>query len=279
MEPVLSSELTIIEPPRGISLRLRDLARYHELAWFLLVRTIKPRYRQTALGIGWAVLPPLVLTGVFTVFFNRIAKVPSAPGIPYPLFALSGLLIWQFFTNGVTRGSASLLTNATMLSKVYFPRTLLPLAAVLSALFDLVVSLVVIVPWMLYYEFAPGWPIVLLPCFVFLAGATAFAVSLLLAAASVQYRDLGIAVPLALQVWLFVTPVIYPVQLLGATAQSILAVVNPMAAITAGFRWSILGRGAPPGWQLAGAAGVVLAALAVGLLFFDRMERTFADEI
>jgi lipopolysaccharide transport system permease protein len=278
-ERVVAPELTIIEAPRGISPRLRELARYRELAWFLLVRMIKPRYRQTVLGIGWAILPPLVLMGVFTVFFNRVAKVPSAPGIPYPLFALSGLLIWQFFTNAVTRGSSSLLSNSTMVTKVYFPRTLLPLSAVLSATFDLLVSFVVLVPWMAYYEFAPGWQLVLFPGFVLLAGATALAISLLLTAASVQYRDLGLAVPLAVQVWLFVTPVIYPVQLFGHTARSILAVVNPMASITAGFRWSVLGRGAWPGWQLGASAGVTLAVLFLALLFFDRMERTFADEI
>jgi lipopolysaccharide transport system permease protein len=272
-------ELTVIVPPRGVSLRLRDLARYHELAWFLLVRAIKPRYRQTALGIGWAVLPPLVLMGVFTIFFNRVAHVPSEKGIPYPLFSVSGLLLWQFFTNGVTRGASSLLTNAQMLTKVYFPRTLLPLSAVLSAAFDFAVALFVLVPLMAYYGFAPGWQLALFPAFLLLAAAAALAVSLWLTAASVQYRDLGIAVPLVVQVWLFATPVIYPVQLFGKTAQSIVSVVNPMASIIAGFRWSILGRGAAPGWQLGAAAGVCLLALLSGLLFFDRMERSFADDI
>lgn len=269
----------VIEPPRGLDLRLRELWEYRELAWFLVLRAVKPRYRQTVLGFGWAIIPPAVLTLVFSVFLNRVAGVPSQEGVPYVLFSLTGLLVWQYFSGASIRGSASLLANASFLTKIYFPRLLIPLSAVLAALFDFAVSLVLLVPLMAYFGVAPGWQLVAAPAFVVLAALLALAVSLAVSAASVRWRDLGLAVPLALQAWLFATPVVYPTSILPDRWQSVMAVVNPVTPIVDGFRWSILARGPAPDWRTLAATGVVLAVLTAALLFFNRLERTYADEI
>lgn len=271
-------ELTIIEPPSRLTLRPAELWSYRELAWALVLRAIKPRYRQTVLGVGWAVFPPFVMMVVFSVFLNRAAGIPSAEGIPYPVFAYSGLLIWQFFANATTRGAGSLLGNAAVLTKVYFPRLLIPFSAVAAAIFDLVVAFVVLVPLMIYYGIVPGWQVLALPGFVALAGVSALAVALWASAASVRYRDLGVAIPLLVQVWMFVTPVIYPVTVLPASWRTVALVANPLASIVGGFRWALI-AGPPPDWKLAASAGVALVAVAAGVVFFNRMESTYADEI
>jgi lipopolysaccharide transport system permease protein len=271
--------LLVIEPPRGLSLRLREVWQYRELAWFLLLRAVKPRYRQTVLGIGWAVIPPLTLMIVFSLFFNRVAKIPSAPGVPYPIFSYAGLLVWQYFANATTRGASSLLANAPFLTKVYFPRVLIPLSAVLSAAFDLLIAAVVLVPLFAYYGFWPGWHVVAIVGLAVVATVLALGVSLWLTAASVQYRDLGIAVPMLIQVWMFATPVIYPSTLIPPAWRGLAAVLNPMTAIVGGFRWALIGSAFPPIWQLEASIGVSLALLMAGLAFFNRMERTYADEI
>jgi lipopolysaccharide transport system permease protein len=271
-------ELFVIEPPRGFSLRLRELWAERELAWFLVVRAIKPRYRQTVLGIGWAIAPPFVTMVVFSVFLNRAAGIPSARGIPYPVFSYSGLLIWQYFANATTRGATGLLTNAAFLTKVYFPRLLIPLSTVLSAVFDLAIALLVLAPLMAYYGVAPGWQVLALPGFVVLAGLCALGISLWASAASVRFRDLGLAVPLVVQVWMFATPVVYPVTVLPVGWRTAVTVANPLAPVVAGFRWSLIG-GSSPNWTLAASAGIALVATLGGIVFFNRMERTYADEI
>jgi lipopolysaccharide transport system permease protein len=269
----------VIQPSSGLRTDIRELWQYRELAWFLLLRTIKPRYRQTLLGVGWAVIPPFVLMVAFSLFFNQVANVPSAPGVPYPIFSYAGLLAWQFFQNGTTRGAGSLLANANFLTKVYFPRVLIPLAAVLSAAFDLAVSLLVLVPLFAYYEFTPDWHLVAMPAFVLIAAVLALGLSLWLAASSVRFRDLGIAVPLLMQVWLFATPVIYPSTLLPDEWQTIVAALNPMVAVVEGVRWSLVGTGMPPLWEVGCAAGIALLVTLGGLAFFAAMEGTYADEI
>jgi lipopolysaccharide transport system permease protein len=275
----LEPEVRAIEPPRGVSLGLRELWAYRELAWFLVLRAVKPRYRQTLLGFGWAVIPPIVLTIFFTLFFYRGINVPSEPGVPYPLFAYSGLAAWQFFAGAVTRGGGSLLANSAFLTKIYFPRLLIPLSTVLSGLFDLLVSLVPLVPLLLWYGYAPSWNLVTLPVFAFLAVLAALAVSLWVAAASVQFRDLGLALPLLVQVWLVATPVIYPVSILPDRLETVAAIANPMTPVVEGFRWAILGRGHVEVGTTLASAGLTLLLLFGALLFFSRLERTYADEI
>lgn len=272
-------DLIVIEPPRGLSLGLGELWQHRELAWFLVLRTVKPRYRQTVLGVGWAVVPPVAMMVVFSVFLNRLAGVPSGNGIPYPIFSFSGLLVWQYFAVGAARGAGSLLGNASFLTKIYFPRLLIPLSTVLASLFDLAVAFVVLVPLMAYYGYTPGWEVATLPAFVVLATAAALAVSLWVAAAGVQYRDLGLAVPLLVQLWMFATPLVYPLSVFPDGWQTALLVANPMATVVEGFRWALLGVGAPPGWPAAASAALTLVALVGGMLFFSRMERTYADEI
>jgi len=269
---------TVITRPRGVSLGLGELWGYRELAWFLVLRAIKPRYRQTVLGIGWAVIPPVALMFIFTLFFNRVVHVPSGRSVPYPVFSYSGLLVWWFFSSGFSRGATSLIGNAPFLTKIYFPRVLIPLSTVLSALFDLAIGCLALIPLMAYYDVLPGMELLALPAFVLLATAVACAGSLWVSAASVQYRDLSLAVPLLVQIWLFATPVIYPVGLFPDRWATLLTIFNPMTPAVEGFRWSLLG-GDPPGWEAALSAGLVLAALVGGLLFFSRMERTYADEI
>jgi lipopolysaccharide transport system permease protein len=271
-------EVTVIEPPGRVSLRLRELWGHRELAWFLVVRIVKPRYRQTLLGFGWAVLPPLAMMVVFSVFFNRVAGVPSQEGIPYPIFSYSGLLVWQLFASGATRGAGSLLANTGFVTKVYFPRLLLPLTAVLAPLFDLAIAFVVLFPLMAYYGVYPGWQVAFLPVFVLLALATALAVSLWFSASSVRFRDLNLGIPLVVQLWLFATPIIYPSSIFPEGLQTVLSIVNPMVPVVEGFRWSLIG-GAAPGWETAGGAALAVVALVIGAFFFDRMERTYADVI
>ena len=274
-----AADLILIEPRARVSLGLGELWRHRELAWFLVLRAVKPRYRQTVLGVGWAVVPPVAMMVVFSVFLNRFAGVPSESGIPYPIFSFSGLLAWQYFAVGATRGAGSLLGNAAFLTKIYFPRPLIPLSAVLAALFDLAIAFLVLVPLMAYYGYTPGWAALTLPAFVALATAAALAVSLWIAAAGVQYRDLGLAVPLLIQVWLFATPVAYPLSVFPDGWQTALLVANPMATVVEGFRWALLGAGVAPGWPSAASAALTLVAVLGGMLFFNRMERTYADEI
>ncbi|MHB8694010.1 MAG: ABC transporter permease [Solirubrobacteraceae bacterium] len=274
-----SDELTVIEPPRRLLLKLDELWSHRELAWFLVLRNIKPRYRQTVLGIGWAVIPPVVLMVVFSFFFNRAVGVPSARGVPYPIFAYSGLLIWQFFANAATRGSGSLLANMGFLTKVYFPRLLIPVTTVLAVLFDLALSFLVLVPLMAWYHDLPTWHVVVVVPLTVLAAAAAVAISLWLTAASVRYRDLGLALPLAIQVWLFATPVIYPTTVFPPGWTTIVAVANPLAPIVGGYRWALIGTTAPAAWTFATSTAIIVVALLSGVVFFNRMEQTFADEI
>lgn len=274
-----ASQPVVITPPRGISVNLRELWAYRELALILTQRVIKPLYRQTLLGFGWAILPPFVLMVVFSVFFHNVAGVPSERGIPYPIFSYSGLLIWQYFTVATTTGANGLVANASFLTKIHFPRLLIPISSVLAALFNLAVSFLVLIGLMVYYGFVPTWQIVLLPVWILMAGATALGLALWLSAASVRYRDLALAVPLVLQAAMFATPVIYPARIFSGGWQTVLELVNPMAPIIDAFRWSVLGRGPAPGWHLGAAATVIAAALAGGTLFFNRMERTFADVV
>jgi lipopolysaccharide transport system permease protein len=255
---------------------LHEALRSWELLTVLVGRDVKIRYRQTFLGAAWAILQPVLTTGVVTVLFNRVAHVPSQ-GVPYALFALAGLVPWTFFSNAVTQASNSLVTGADLVRKVYFPRVLVPTSSVLATGVDLAVSLVVLLVVALWYRQAPGLAILLLPVFVVFVVVVALATSLLLAALNVRYRDVRFAVPFLFQIWFFVTPIVFPTTLLHG-GWRLVAGLNPMAGVVDGFRWCVLGTTPALGMILVSVmTTVVLVFLALG--YFGRFERTFADVI
>jgi lipopolysaccharide transport system permease protein len=268
-------ELLITPANRWIPLNLSELWEYRELLYFLVWRDIKVRYKQTALGAAWAVMQPLFMMLVFSLFFGRLAKVPS-DGIPYPVFAFCALIPWQLFANALTESSNSLIGNQNLITKVYFPRLVIPLAAVLSGLVDFAIAFVILIGMMLYFGIVPGWSILVLPGFVLLAILTALAVGLWLSALNVQYRDVRYTMSFLIQFWLFATPVAYPSSLVPENWRAFYG-INPMAGVVEGFRWALLGKTSPPGAMLWVSVVVVTILLIGGLYYFRRMEQQFAD--
>ena len=269
--------LVEIVPSRGFrALNGRELWTYRELLYFLVWRDIKVRYKQTALGAGWAILQPMLTMGVFAVFLGRLAKVPS-DGLPYPLFAFAGLIPWTYFATAVSSGSASIVASQQLISKVYFPRLLIPLASAVTPLVDAAIALATLVPLLIWFHVVPGPALVWVPAFAVLAVATAFATALWLATLTVEFRDVRYLVPFVVQFWMFATPVAYPASLVPARWR-LLYGLNPMTGVVEGFRWTLVG-GPPPGSLAAVSALVVAALLAAGLGFFRRSEGTFADII
>lgn len=260
----------------GVVARLREVWQYRELLGFLTWRDVRVRYKQTALGAAWAVLQPLLTMLVFSVFFGALARVPS-DGLPYPVFAYCGLLPWQLFAFALTGSAQSLTANERLVTKVYFPRLILPLAAVLAGLVDFAIAFTLLVPLMAYYGVQPGPALLTLPLFVLLALASAVSVGLGLGALNVRFRDVRHALPFLTQFWLFVTPIAYPASLVPERWRALLG-LNPMAGVVEGFRWALLGTPAP-GAMLWVSAAAVLAGLGAGLLYFLRVERSFADVI
>jgi lipopolysaccharide transport system permease protein len=260
---------------------LGELWQYRELVYFLVWRDVKVRYKQTALGVAWVIVQPLVTVLVFSFVFGRLLRVPSGD-VPYPLFALTGLLPWQYFTGALTRSSQSLVANVALITKMYFPRMALPMAASLAGLVDLGVSSLLLVVLLAIFRVPLSSHLLALPVFVGLAFTTSIGFGLWLSALNVRYRDVGYIVPFLIQVWLYATPVIYPIELFPSRVQPLLA-LNPMTAVVGGFRWSILGARAPDTWSFSGffflSVGVVLLVLFGGVVFFRRTERTFADLI
>jgi len=268
----------VIKPSSGwLPLDLRALWGYRELLYFLTWRDIKVRYRQTAFGIAWAVIQPLLLMGAFTVFFGVLAGVPT-DGVPFPIFYLSALLPWQLFAHALAQSSNSLIANDKLITKVYFPRLVIPLSAVLSGAVDFFVAFVLFLIVMLYYGVAPNIALVTIPLFVLLAVAAALAVGLWLSAVNVQYRDVRYAVPFLIQFWFFVSPVAYPSSLVPVSWR-LLYYLNPMAGVIDGFRWALVGSVGGPGWELATSAAVVVLLFAGGLYYFRRVEKSFADVV
>ncbi|MCB2189663.1 MAG: ABC transporter permease [Deltaproteobacteria bacterium] len=239
------------------------------------MRDLKVRYRQMALGPLWIILVPVILMVVFSLVFGGLAKMPS-DGLPYPIFTFAALLPWQFFSTGLTRGSSSLVSNIATISKIYFPRMLLPLAAVVASLVDLLASLLVLACMMAAYGIGPGWHNLALPGFILLAAATALALSLWLATLSVAFRDVIIGLPYVLQILMFLSPVVYPSNLVPGMWRFWFR-LNPLAQVIDGFRWSILGRGQAPDWVTGLSVGLVLALLWGGAHFFRRTERSIVD--
>ena len=257
-------------------LGIRQILRYHELLYFLVLRTLKLRYKQTAFGVGWAVLQPVLAMLAFTIVFGRFARLPSE-GLPYAVFAYTGLVAWTYFANTLTSASSSLVDNERMLTKVYFPRALLPLAHIIAGLVDLVIALLVLLVLLFVYDVTPSRNIWALPVFIVFAALTALATGLWLSAVNVRYRDVRHAVPFLVQFWLFVTPVAYASSLVPDRWHRWYA-LNPMVGVVDGFRWSILGRPELPLGAAISALVMVLILLG-GLAYFRSTERTFADVI
>src|SRR6266481_5199464 len=265
-----------IEPSRGwVSLRLGELWEYRELLYFLVWRDIKVRYKQTALGAAWAILQPVMTMIVFSVFFGKLAKVPS-DGIPYPIFAYTALLPWQLFAFALSESANSLVGSQNLIQKVYFPRLVIPIAGVLAGLVDFAIAFVVLLGMMAYYGIHPTLAILVLPVFIVFAVAAALSVGLWLSALNVQFRDVRYTIPFLTQFWMFATPVAYPSSLIPEKWRALYG-LNPMAGVVEGFRWALLGKSTSLGSFLAVSIAVVVVLLFGGLVYFRRMESTFAD--
>jgi len=256
---------------------LAELWASRELLYFLVWRIVKVRYKQTFLGAVWAVVQPVMTMAVFTLFFGKLARIPSE-GIPYALFALTALVPWTYFANGLTQASNSLVEQESLLTRVYFPRLLLPLAAVTAGMLDFAIAFLALLGLMAAYGNAPGIAILALPLFVLLAMVTALGAGVWLSALNVQYRDVRYVAPFLVQIWLFITPVAYPGSLVPARWQAVYG-LNPMAGAVEGFRWALLGLPQPPARLLAASAGTAVVLLIGGLFYFRRMERSFADVV
>src|SRR5438876_3252892 len=274
----LTQPVLRITPPRGwLDLDLGEVWSARELLYFFVWRDIKIRYKQTAIGVAWAVLQPVLTMLVFSLFFGQLAKMPSH-GLPYPVFYYSALLPWMYFSTSLQNAANTIVEQQRVITKVYFPRLVLPLAAVLSGLLDFAVSFVVFLAMMLYYRVTPGPAILWFPGFLLLAVLTALGVGLWLSALNAIYRDVRYVLPFLVQFWMFASPVAYPSSLVPARWRWLYG-LNPMAGVIEGFRWALTGHGEPPNLLLAASAGAVLATLAGGIFYFHRAESTIADVV
>lgn len=270
--------LVVIEPVSGwASLQLRSLWEYRELVYFLIWRDVKVRYKQTVLGAAWAILQPFLTMVVFSIFFGSFAGIPS-DGIPYPLFAFSALLPWQFFSNSITQSGNSLVANQQLITKVYFPRLAIPIAAVSAGIFDFVIAFIVLLGMMFYYGIFPSINFLFMPLFFLLAVISSLGISLLLAALNVQYRDVHYTIPFLTQFWLFATPIAYPISIVPEQWR-LLYGLNPMVGVVEGFRWTLLNKGNSPDIVIIVSVIIALFILVLGLKYFRRMEKTFADMV
>jgi lipopolysaccharide transport system permease protein len=270
--------ITRIAPSTGwISLRLGDLWEYRELLYFLTWRDILVRYKQTVLGVAWAIIQPLFTMVVFSLFFGKLAKIPS-DNIPYPIFSYAALVPWTFFSNSLTKASNSLVGNATLIRKIYFPRLAMPIAAVLSEIIDFVLAFIVLLGMMLFYGIVPTIHVLWLPGLLLLALVTSLGVGLWLSAMNIHFRDIRHIIPFITQFWLFATPVAYPSSLLSEPWRTLYG-MNPMAGVVEGFRWALLGTDTAPGLMIIVSSLASLALLIGGAYYFRRMEKTFADVV
>ena len=265
-----------IEPPRGwLELRLDEVWQYRELLYFFVWRDVKIRYKQTVIGIAWVVLQPLMTMGVFTLFFGRLAKLPS-DGLPYPVFYLAALVPWSYFATALQSGTNVVVENQRLITKVYFPRILLPISSVLAGLLDFSIVFVVLLAMTLKFGLVPGAHVLLLPLFLLLAVTTALGVGLWLSALNALYRDVRYVTPFLVQIWMLASPVVYPSSLVPSKWRWLYG-LNPMSGVIEGFRWALTGHGQPSVTLLLTSAVMVLAVVLGGLIFFQRMEGTVAD--
>jgi lipopolysaccharide transport system permease protein len=255
---------------------LHELWEYRELLWFLAVRDIKVRYKQTALGAGWAILQPFLTMVVFSIFFGKLAGLQEKSNVPYPVLIFCGLLPWQLFSNALTSASNSLVGSRDLITKIYFPRPVLPVSAVIAGLVDFALAFFVLVAMMAYYGVAPSWHAVTVPLFILLATIAALAVGLLLSALNVEYRDVRYTIPFLTQFWMFLSPVAYPSSIVPEKWR-LLYGLNPMAGVVEGFRWAMLGTKPAPGPMLLVSSLATVGLLIGGMFYFRRMEKNFAD--
>ena len=275
-KPGVRAPVYKIRPSKGWnSLKLGELWEYRELLYFLTWRDIKVRYKQTVLGAAWAIIQPLMTMAVFSLFFGRLAKVPS-DNIPYPIFSYTALVPWSFFAYGLGQSANSLVGNSNLIKKIYFPRMAIPIANVLSGVVDFALAFLVLLVMMAYYGVVPTVNIFWLPLFLLLASVTSLGVGLWLSALNVQFRDVRYVVPFLTQFWMFATPIAYPSSLLPGPWRTVYA-LNPMVGVVEGFRWSLLGTGAAPGPILAASSLVAVGVLVAGAFYFRRSEKSFAD--
>ncbi|MBE0426184.1 MAG: ABC transporter permease [Nitrospirae bacterium] len=278
--PHILSEIPVIriQPSSGwVSLKIQELWEYRELLYFLIWRDIKVRYKQTVLGASWAIIQPFFTMVVFSLFFGRLAKIPS-DGIPYPIFAYAALVPWTFFANGLNHASNSLVGSSNLIKKIYFPRLALPIASVLSGVVDFILAFIMLIGMMIYFGFVPTTNVFWLPLLLILALVTSLGVSLWLSAMNVQFRDVRYITPFLTQLWLFATPIAYPSSLLSEPWRTIYG-INPMVGVVEGFRWVLLGTDTAPGAIIIVSSVIALALLISGALYFRRMEKTFADVV
>jgi lipopolysaccharide transport system permease protein len=275
----LSVETTLVIRPRRhlFALDIKAIWEYRELLYFLIWRDLKVRYRQSVIGVGWVILQPLMTMVVFTAVFGKFVGVPS-DGLPYPIFIFSALLPWNLFASALIRGSASVVDNTQLVSKVYFPRLILPLSGVLSPVADFAVAFGILIGMMVWFGTSPTWGILALPLLVLLAILTALAIDIWLSALNVRYRDVGHTVPFLVQIWMFISPVTYPVSLVPEKWR-LLYSLNPMAGVIEGFRWALLGKQSPDFAVITASAVMMFTLLVTGIVYFKHTERTFADVI
>ena len=278
LSSITTTDVILIQPSRSLfDLELRAIWRHRELLYFLAWRDVKVRYKQTVLGAGWAILQPVMTMLVFTLVFGKLAKIPS-DGIPYPVFAFAALLPWNFFAQALSRSAGSLVGNAGLITKVYFPRVLIPLASTAMPAVDFSFSLLALAGLMIWYRMTPSWNLLALPLFLLLALLTALALGLLLSPINVRYRDVAYAVPFVVQLWMYASPVVYPVSLVPEAWRSLYS-LNPMVGVIEGFRWSLLAAHKPDFELMVMSAAVVTCLLFCGLVWFRWMDRTSADVI
>ncbi len=269
---------SIIKPSHGwAALNLRDLLLYRELIFFMIWRDLKVRYKQTFLGVSWAILQPFLTMVVFSIFFGTLAKVPS-DGVPYPIFSYTALIPWTLFSKALQDASRSLVANSHMITKVYFPRMILPLSSVMAGVVDFLIAFVVLLGLMVFFNIFPTVNVLVLPLFLLLALVTALGVGLWLSALNVLFRDINYVLPFLTQFWMHLTPVAYPSSMIPSEWQVIYA-LNPMAGVVEGFRWALLGTGQPPGIMTLVSSITAVVLLISGMFYFRRMERLFADMV
>ncbi|MEO1615695.1 MAG: ABC transporter permease [Planctomycetota bacterium] len=273
-------ERIVIEPPSGFAhLGLREVYRYRDLLMLLALRDISARFRQSIVGYGWAILRPLVTVMIYTLVFSLFVRIETEQ--PYVIFAFAGLIPWLYFSQAITSVTGSIVGGGAMLSKVYFPRLVLPLAKVAVGLIEVVLQLAVLAGVMAWYQYTPGWSLAALPLFLAIAMVTALGFGIWLTALNVKYRDVGMALPFLVQIWMYLCPIIYPISLVRDKHPSFYQyyTLNPMVSVIEGFRWSLLGGDAPDWMAVIRASVVISVILITGLVYFRRVERTFADII
>ncbi len=276
MNDDLKTSMILIQPTQGwVSLKLHELWEYRELLYFLVWRDVKVRYKQTVLGAAWAIIQPFMAMVVFSIFFGKLAKMPS-DGIPYPLFAYAALVPWSFFANGLSQSSNSLVGSAHLITKVYFPRLVVPISSVISGIVDFVLAFLVLLGMIFYFGVFPTFNVIWLPFLLALAFVTALGVGMWFSALNVEFRDVRYVVPFLTQFWMFATPIVYPSSLLSEPWRTLYG-LNPMVGVVEGFRWALLGAETAPGPMIIVSSLAAVIILIGGAFYFRKMEKTFAD--